>query len=415
MIKSKNKRLQTTITRLSLTLGGILFGLVVLEIAVRLLPLPSPPGGFFMDFSRHYICAPTTGWVGRPNYQGANSGPEYDQPVRLNSKGMNDTEHALQKKDNVFRILLVGDSFTQAMQVDESQTAHQQLESLLNERLGSPERSFEVVNTGVSAWGTSQELVYYREHGRFYQPDLVLLLFFIGNDIENNLPGHAITLDGFNCFSPYFPMCDGKLKTDPWYYIPGVDPAWNSCSPARKWLTSGLSYFQQNSYLFAKIEPLFLSLKKRRMYGQEYGWPLVELYQPEESEEVRYGWQVTEALLSQFNSEVSADGTDFGTALIGPVQVIELSQYTEAQLQTFYQAEPYLAGADINQPNRRLVSFLQSQNIPVVDLQQPMIDYTGATGAQLYFPLDGHWTAEGNRLAAELIFGWLVENNLVTD
>ena len=380
---------------------------------MRLLPLPANAGGFFMGFSSRYMCSPTTGWIVRPNFQEFVTGPEYSLPLQFNSAGLHDTDHTLEKADNVFRILLVGDSFAQAAQVQEVQTAHQQLEDILNEKLGHPERIFEVINAGVSAWGASQELVYYREQGRLYQPDLVLLLFFTGNDIENNLPGHAVTVNGFNCFAPYFPLCDGKLDPEPWYYVPGLDPAWDSCSPPHRWLSSALAYFQQNSHLLARIEPILLLLKERRMYGQEFGFPHTALYLPNESEELRYGWQVTEALLAQFNEEVKADGTGFAIAVIGPYQAISLALYNETQLQTLYQSEPFLREADVDLPNRRLLSFLHTQNIPAVDLQQPMIDHSAATGTRLYFPLDGHWTVEGNRLAAEIMAYWLIGQKLV--
>lgn len=397
--------------QLVLILGGLFGGLMILELAVRLIP---PNASLFTDYGDTYVCSSTVGWLGRPDYQGRIEREEYSHPIRFNSMGMYDTNHSLKKDDGVFRILWVGDSFAQTLQVDEPQTAHQQLEDLLNEHLGGSGHSFEIINTGVIGWSTGQELLYYREQGKLYQPDLVLLLFFMGNDVNDNLPGHALTVDGFNCFSPYFPVCDnGSLDPEPWYYIPGLDPAWGSCSSAQKWLTSGLSWVQQNSYLFARIEPLLLSLKTRRTYGQDFGLPFAALYLPEESEEVRYGWQVADGLLAQFNKEVKADGADFVVAMIGPREVIWISQLTETQLQSFYQSDPAFIEAEINRPNERLATFLQNQNIPVLDLQQPMIDYIAATGADLYLPIDRHWTVEGNRVAAELIFEWLVKHDLV--
>jgi hypothetical protein len=307
----------------------------------------------------------------------------------------------------------VGDSFAQSLQVVEADTAHQQLENLLNERLGDPERSFEVVSGGVIGWGTGQELAYYREEGRTYQPDLVLLLFFMGNDVNDNLPGHALTIDGFNCFAPYFPRCGESLDPTPWSYIPGLDPAWQQCSSAQKGLAAGLGFFQRRSYLFARLEPLLLARHPRRTYGQQFGLPFAALYLPQESEEVRYGWQVTEGLIAQFQKEVQADGAEFGVALIGPREVVWLAQLSEAQRQVFYESAPAFREATIDRPNQKLLTFLESQNIPALDLQQPMVDYTAQTGTPLYLPIDRHWTVAGNRLAAEVILGWLVEQGLV--
>lgn len=397
--------------QLLLAVAGIAVALLSLELAARLLPLPE---SLFTNYGDTYVCSPTLGWLGRPNYRGVITREEYSHPIQFNAAGMYDSDHSRPKPENTFRILWMGDSFAQTLQVDESQTAHQQLENLLNQRLGRPERKFEVISAGVIGWSTGQELLYYRQMGRRYQPDLALLLFFMGNDVEDNLPGHALTINGFNCFAPYFPVCqNGQLDSQPWYYIPGVEPAWEECPAAKKWLTGSLSWVQQNSQLFARLEPLLLSRVERRTYGQEFGLPFAALYLPQESAEVRYGWQVAEELLSQFNREAAADGADFGVAIIGPEEVIWLSQLSDTQLQSFRQSDPILAQAEIDRPNRRLKNFLQGQSIPVVDLQQPMIDYIAATGAQLYLPIDRHWTAEGNRLAAELIFEWLVENELV--
>ncbi len=392
---------------------SILLTLLGLEIAVRL--FLSPPQILFEHYGDTYICSPTLGWVGQPDYEGTISREEYKHPLQFNNIGMYDTNHTLTKPDNIFRILWVGDSFAQTLQVDQRQTAHQQLEDLLNQRLGTPERAFEVISTGVMGWGTGQELMHYREQGRLYQADLVLLLFFMGNDVNDNLPGHALTIDGFNCFAPYFPICNHTLDPEPWNHIPGLDPAWNNCSQTSKWLTSSLGVLQRNSYLFARIEPLLLKLKKRRTYGQTFALPFAALYLPEESAEVQYAWQVTEALLAQFEQEVKQDKAKFTVAIVGPREVVWLSLLTEEQLQLFYQESPDFATAKIDQPNQRLLYYLQGQNIPALDLQQPMVDYMAQTGAELYLPIDRHWTVEGNRIVAELMFEWLVGQALLAE
>lgn len=403
----------TKLSQLLLILGGIAVALLILEIGARL--LPSPPI-LFEHYDDTYACSPTLGWLGRPYYKGRINREEYAHAIQFNEAGMYDTDHPLPQPADTYRILWLGDSFAQALQVAEPATGHQQLEKLLNEQAGSPNQNFEVMSAGVMGWGTAQELVYYREQGRRYQPDLVLLLFFMGNDVNDNLPGHALTIEGFNCFAPYFPVCqDGRLAPSPWYHTPGLEPAWGHCSPTRRQMADGLSFFQQNSYLFARLEPLLLSWTERRTYGQEFGLPFAALYLPQESETVRYGWQVTEGLLSQLHQEVTADGADFGVVIIGPREVVWLSQLNQTQLESFYQSDPAFINSDINWPNQRLQEFLQQQAIPVLDLQPPMIDYIADTGADLYLPIDRHWTVEGNRLAAQLIVDWLIEQNRLPD
>jgi hypothetical protein len=391
-------------------MGGILLGLAILELGVRLLP---PPEAKFQDLGDAYVCSPTLGWRGRANYQNDIVRPEFTRLLQFNDVGMHDTNHPLPKTENTFRILWLGDSFAEAVQMAEAQTAHQQLEDLLNQRLGNSGRAFEVIMAGVSGWGTGQQLAYYREYGRHYQPDLVLVLFFVGNDFRDNLPGNALTIGGVNCFAPYFPVCEGQLDLEAWSYIPGLKPAWGSCSPARKFVAAQLSLLKNNSALFARLEPLLLRLQPIKSFGDEFSLPYTALYLPRTSEEVDYAWQVTEALLAQLNRETRADSAQFGAVIIGPREVLWLSLFDQGQLQALFQSDPHLAQSQPNRPNQRLLNFMQGQDIPALDLQQPMIDYISATGAELYFSFDRHWTAEGNRLAAELIFQWLVDNNLL--
>jgi len=403
--------MKTKLTLTLLVISSICVSLIILELGVRLLP---PPAKLFENYGNTYVCSSTMGWVGQPNLQSNIKREEYEHAINFNSQGMYDTEHDIKKAENSFRILWVGDSFAQTIQVLEPETAHQQLEIMLNERLGHSEQQFEVINLGVMGWSNAQALVQYRELGRQYQADLVLLHFFMGNDVNNNLPGHALTINGFNCYSPYFPICeDGQLDSQAWYHVPGLDPAWGHCAGFYREITNGLSTIQQNSFLFARLEPLLLSWKERRTYGNTFALPFAALYLPQESTEVSYGWAVTEGIIKQFNQEAQADNATFGVTIIGPREVVWLSLLNEAQRASFTQSNPEMATATVDRPNLRLQQFLTSENIPTLDLQAEMIHYMAETGADLYLPIDRHWTVEGNRVAAEMMYQWLVEQELV--
>src|SRR5438445_13415775 len=45
---------------------------------------------------------------------------------------------------------------------------------------------FEIINFGVSGYGTAQELQILRHRVWAYSPDMILLAFLTGNDIRNN-------------------------------------------------------------------------------------------------------------------------------------------------------------------------------------------------------------------------------------
>ena len=64
--------------------------------------------------------------------------------------------------------------------------------------------------------------------------------------------------------------------------------------------------------------------------------------------------------------------------------------------------------ARVDRPNQRMIEFLTSQRIPVIDLTQPMIEYSATHNrVPLYIVGEGHWTAEGNQVVANLLAEWL--------
>ena len=80
--------------------------------------------------------------------------------------------------------MLLGDSFVEAVQVKQSDGIAERLEAALN-RVDAA-GPVEVVNAGVAAYGTTQEYLLLDRMGEQLQPDLVVLLFFVGNDVMNN-------------------------------------------------------------------------------------------------------------------------------------------------------------------------------------------------------------------------------------
>ena len=165
--------------RLLLVLISVSVAFFALELLVRFLPSPYSP-----DTSPIFTCHNSLGWIGAPGFHGVLEDANYQQELVFNSLGMHDTEHTLEKPPHTIRILMLGDSFVHAVQVNEEATAHQVLEDYLNQREQADTFSFEVMSGGVVNWGTNQQLVYYREQGRYFQPDLVLLMFYIGNDFS---------------------------------------------------------------------------------------------------------------------------------------------------------------------------------------------------------------------------------------
>ena len=109
--------------------------------------------------------------------------PGWGSSGRINTLGLRDRERDRQRPPETFRILALGDSYTEGFQFDLSRIWPGILEHRLNER-GDSVR-YEVINAGRSAMGTGAQLLYYRREGRRYGADVVVLLF-VPNDFRDN-------------------------------------------------------------------------------------------------------------------------------------------------------------------------------------------------------------------------------------
>lgn len=165
-------------------ISAILLGCVVMEIALRVIFAHS------LDFSmemwkyavqlKRPVADQQLSFSHAPNRSAFLMGV----PVSINSQGLRDREFALEKPAGVYRIMMLGDSTTFGWGVKEEDTAAKFLERKLNEHLPAGYNRVEVMNTGVGNYDTVQEVRYYEAIGWKYQPDLVILVFFI-NDPES--------------------------------------------------------------------------------------------------------------------------------------------------------------------------------------------------------------------------------------
>jgi hypothetical protein len=104
----------------------------------------------------------------------------------FNRAGLRDTEHALTKPADVFRIALLGDSATEGMQVTLDKTYGKQLEKMLNSRgIDTVGKRFEVINFGCSSYSNGQEMLQLKSKVLPYKPDLVVLMYNRGDFVEN--------------------------------------------------------------------------------------------------------------------------------------------------------------------------------------------------------------------------------------
>jgi hypothetical protein len=107
----------------------------------------------------------------------------WERYAKTNSYNYRDIEHKLEKLPDVFRILILGDSQTVGHGIDSlGDTWPKKLESLLNSKL--PKKRFEIINSAYRGWNTDTQLYELFKNGFLFNPDLVLLGFYL-NDIPS--------------------------------------------------------------------------------------------------------------------------------------------------------------------------------------------------------------------------------------
>lgn len=97
--------------------------------------------------------------------------------VRINSDGFRDDEYSVERNE-AYRIVVLGDSLTFGWGVEKEDT----YEAILEREL-SAVRPTEMINTGHGNYNTEQQVNLFREKGLKYNPDKVVVFFFI-NDAE---------------------------------------------------------------------------------------------------------------------------------------------------------------------------------------------------------------------------------------
>ena len=102
---------------------------------------------------------------------------------RANSLGFADREPTVPKPMGAFRILLVGDSFVEALQVPLKQKLQSLLVAALKQKF--PGRNFDVVAMGYQGTGQANQLPFVEQYNARLNADLVVLLF-VNNDFANN-------------------------------------------------------------------------------------------------------------------------------------------------------------------------------------------------------------------------------------
>jgi lysophospholipase L1-like esterase len=375
---------------------GILFALALLELGVR---------WFHLVPDRFWEPDPVLGVRLVPGDRGwwTQEDREFLVRVQINRQGLRDVEHRYVKPPGVFRILVLGDSFVEAMHVPLESTFPRQLQERLDRDSGTGK--IEVISAGVSGYGTASEVLYFEQEGKRYQPDLVLLAFYPGNDVKNNSPTLEDTLKPV-----YGP--DGALQRVVSEAARSGPGGW------RGLLARSAAYHYCRQLLVLRHPRLAQALVRRgwlkaaavRAAPEEDGIPVdYGVYAPSLAPAWQQAWSRTDALLLRLQRDVGATGSRFAIAVL-----CARDQIYPQWWQEIVAAHPHMQNRqwDLDGPQHRVESWCAEHGVPCLALA-PAFRAAAGNSAPLHFHHDGHWTAVGHRLAAAEMARFLEQQRLV--
>lgn len=397
-------KLKTLGVNLGLTLGGLLMGVVIGEIGLRVARVEGYPKiGDVVDSAptRFHTADRDLGWKLKPGVSGEWNG-EGASFVQVNNDGLRDREHTKTKPPNTLRVAVLGDSFTEAIHVPIEQTFWSKLERKLgNCDAVKGRKKVEVINFGVQGYGTAQQLMMLRKKVWDYSPDIVVLAFFIGNDVINNSP--QLEYDHYRPFFVY--DASGKLVPD--MSFRNLPPIARN-ERAVSFVDRMPSFLVNNSRILQVIKKVDLDRKKRQLSG-DFTALSSKNFNPPQDAVWKDAWRVTEGLIVTMRNEVVQKKADFLVVTIGdPMQVLG-DVKARKDLMTKYNIQ------DLYYPDRRLEKLGAREGFRVLNLAEQFKGYTEkyqvcAHGFENSVPCGGHWNELGHRLASILINRNLCEN-----
>ena len=376
--------------RVIMLLFGLVLAFALVEIAGRLALGFDPLPGWAQDFNNR------VGYELRPyqEYEYVSQSGEFSITVRHNSRGLHDVEHTLEKPEGVFRILILADSYGHAREVPLETNFARQLEALLND--SAPEGTiFEVINAGHFGLGTVQEYLYYTAEGYRYDPDLVLLGFYVGNDVIDN---YGPLIRQWNDVStvdfPHYDFDESDLNL----YQPGL----STDRRLKSWLRQNI--FIVNA-LAGGAPPDRVEVGDPNSITERALRIPMGIYQSPDSL-WDDAWGIVPYALRDLKTAVDDDGAQFGVFVIPDRRQIYDEDWAAA-LAKLPDLDP--ADLDRERSTHMIMEILDTNEIPALNLLDPF----RAADERLYFEIDGHWNAAGHTLTAELLAEWVGE--LITE
>jgi len=300
---------------------------------------------------------------------------------------------------------MLGDSFTEALQVKEEESYRYKLQKILNKQ-SKNNKGFEVLNAGVKGYSPIVHYLNYKNKLSNLDSDLVIAQLFVNDIFEDNHYTQKSIMgnDGLPVKINYYfyeKFFNKNIITKN-YSNP---PSWHSIHNFSQKYSRFYEYL--NFKIFKTGKNLKLNKKMRSIneFNDGYQFFILQGHDYISSfHDVNFEtrtWNLTKKYLLALRDIVKTDGAEFMILLIPIEAQLELREYGNTS-KTFFP----------NGANKRLNNLLEifskKNNIKFLDL---LPSFEKHTDQKLFFKWDGHLTAEGHAVATNSILDALSPNS----
>lgn len=341
---------------------SILLSVIVMEAVLRWAGSPADSGGQLDDGLFAYDAR--LGWVVSRDWRGGHVHSDYDVKYATNGFGHRGTPVATAKQPGERRYAYLGDSFTFGMGVNDAETFTEILASR-----GTAQH----LNFGVPGYSTDQEVLYLEEKVARFQPDVVVLMVYLANDLIDNLGPYPLQVD---FAKPYFALDNGSLAIR-------NTPVPREPKPAvlrsRSFSSVVLKGVEAKQSLLARSEIL------RRLGYRDQAGDISGLL----ADSTKPSIDLFDALIRRLDDGVRSMNAKLVVALLPGRSVVHEPGGYSAQYQ--------------DHVGRLIRVRLKQAGIETLDLGGELRAQFGRGETDLYFPHDGHLTVKGHRVMADFL------------
>jgi len=364
--------------KLALVLVGLLLPLALAELVLRIAGAVLPGDYQTVSFAEAH---PEFGRRNKPG-AGWKKTSEFTSWIEVNSKGLRGAEIDYPKPPGEVRILVTGDSFTFAEQVNQQEAFTQRLEDRLNAE--STGVKYRVLNAGSNGWATANEAVYLTKEGVRFRPDVVVVALYLGNDVSDNYRRVATVQNAVEA--------DLALR--------GAD----AFDGPRRILRKSELYTVFESGVLAKLP----------WWNDDGGSSSGDRRPPRTLAEAEEAWTITERLLDRMRDVSESQGARFMVMVVPSATAV--AQRGGAGVKETDEDDDE-GGEDekpgFEDPHGTLGELVGRAGVTTLDLLSPMRRADNRTRERLYYRQNAHWTAAGHAVAADELHDFLTERGLL--